>query len=295
MKNADVHGRIASKKASGPRPDKFQTIPTFALSCSSLAERGISVGRLAKKAAKVDRLQTIYAHAIDDVLTKPEASRLGERIYMYKDDTWHSVSWGMREGALEDGEELCDRLEAISQDLWHAEHWLHSLAAITRQQAETAVAAIHQLISIANLVTESLPPGKMEEEIEKQNGWFEWMRACLVYFMNRAQDDEARDEPEPVRRSRKTSTRRAPLTPQQRRAVYDKTDGICWYCGKQTDAILNFHVDHVHPVALGGSNDPENLVPCCRDCNALNRAKPLDAFRVARGGGLFWFERREAR
>lgn len=49
----------------------------------------------------------------------------------------------------------------------------------------------------------------------------------------------------------------------------------CYWCGKQVrDA---YHVDHVVPIALGGSNAPENLVITCRFCNLSKGAKhPMD-------------------
>lgn len=46
-----------------------------------------------------------------------------------------------------------------------------------------------------------------------------------------------------------------------------KRDGFtCHYCGAHPPhAIL--HVDHIHPVAEGGTNDPDNLVTACSYCN----------------------------
>lgn len=38
-----------------------------------------------------------------------------------------------------------------------------------------------------------------------------------------------------------------------------------------------FTVDHVKPVVRGGTNDPDNLVPCCRRCNSSKGAKSTDA------------------
>jgi hypothetical protein len=35
-------------------------------------------------------------------------------------------------------------------------------------------------------------------------------------------------------------------------------------------------IDHVVPVALGGSNDPSNLTVACPDCNGRKGAIPLD-------------------
>ena len=57
--------------------------------------------------------------------------------------------------------------------------------------------------------------------------------------------------------------------------------GCCYYCGEQTGR--HYHVDHVVPLSLGGSNGPENLVIACASCNLRTNAKhPMDF-----GGRLF--------
>lgn len=48
----------------------------------------------------------------------------------------------------------------------------------------------------------------------------------------------------------------------------------CKYCGA-TEAPLT--VDHVTPEALGGTNDPANLVAACAECNAGKSSVPPDA------------------
>lgn len=49
--------------------------------------------------------------------------------------------------------------------------------------------------------------------------------------------------------------------------VLRRDNFTCRYCGgKAPDVVLT--VDHVVPVALGGSDDSSNLVTACRDCNA---------------------------
>ncbi|WP_169516549.1 HNH endonuclease, partial [Gulosibacter molinativorax] len=40
----------------------------------------------------------------------------------------------------------------------------------------------------------------------------------------------------------------------------------CQYCGAQAPDV-KLHIDHVVPVALGGSDKPDNLVTACSDCN----------------------------
>ena len=52
-------------------------------------------------------------------------------------------------------------------------------------------------------------------------------------------------------------------------------DGLCCrYCGFwSSENADKFHLDHVHPVARGGDNSPENLVVACRRCNAAKGAQ----------------------
>jgi hypothetical protein len=83
---------------------------------------------------------------------------------------------------------------------------------------------------------------------------------------------------------------RQPIPREVRSAVWRKTNGHCWYCGDQTNPFENFHVDHVHPVSDGGTNDLSNLVPSCQRCNNEKHVMPIETFRQRRGGGLFWFE-----
>lgn len=54
----------------------------------------------------------------------------------------------------------------------------------------------------------------------------------------------------------------------------------CRYCGATApDATLT--IDHVVPAALGGGDDPTNLVTACRDCNAGKSSISADAGIVA--------------
>lgn len=57
----------------------------------------------------------------------------------------------------------------------------------------------------------------------------------------------------------------------------------CQYCGlAATDTGEGLTIDHVVPVALGGSDGPENLVAACRDCNAGKTSIQPDSPLVAR-------------
>jgi 5-methylcytosine-specific restriction endonuclease McrA len=53
-------------------------------------------------------------------------------------------------------------------------------------------------------------------------------------------------------------------------AIWNKTGGYCWHCGCSLvfSNCGSFHMDHLHPKILGGSNKIPNMVPACEKCNA---------------------------
>ena len=58
-------------------------------------------------------------------------------------------------------------------------------------------------------------------------------------------------------------------------AQYERQRGKCFWCGEK--AGDSYHVDHVVPLVLGGSNGPENLVIACPSCNVSKQARhPMD-------------------
>jgi len=64
------------------------------------------------------------------------------------------------------------------------------------------------------------------------------------------------------------------VTKRTRFEVLKRDNHTCRYC-RSTDNPLT--IDHVLPVALGGNDDPSNLVACCRDCNAGKSSSAPDA------------------
>lgn len=57
-----------------------------------------------------------------------------------------------------------------------------------------------------------------------------------------------------------------PIGPKLRFRVLERCGFACTYCGRKPPWIT-LHVDHVVPVALGGTNDEGNLVAACWECN----------------------------
>lgn len=59
-----------------------------------------------------------------------------------------------------------------------------------------------------------------------------------------------------------------------------KRDGFqCIYCGQTPPAVV-LEVDHVEPKSKGGTDDINNLVTACFDCNRGKRNVPLDKIPI---------------
>lgn len=86
-----------------------------------------------------------------------------------------------------------------------------------------------------------------------------------------------------------------PFPPDVQLAVWQKTDGVCWYCGKQTDMGITagmkgeelktkFSIDHFVAQKAGGTEEIDNLVPCCWSCNCSKHKRSIEEWRDA----LMW-------
>lgn len=62
---------------------------------------------------------------------------------------------------------------------------------------------------------------------------------------------------------------RAHITPKLRQRIMRRDRWRCRYCGSR---VGPFDIDHVVPIALGGSNQTRNLVTACASCNSRKGA-----------------------
>ncbi|OHD15046.1 MAG: hypothetical protein A2Y38_25875 [Spirochaetes bacterium GWB1_59_5] len=69
-------------------------------------------------------------------------------------------------------------------------------------------------------------------------------------------------------RSKRVRNAVGEATTAQVRARWDYYGGKCWICGRDATDM-----DHVKPIAAGGSNWASNLKPACRSCNRAKSAK----------------------
>ncbi len=68
---------------------------------------------------------------------------------------------------------------------------------------------------------------------------------------------------------------RIPVPKSIRFEVFKRDSFKCQYCGRSAPEIV-LHLDHIKPVAEGGTNEIMNLITSCADCNLGKGARTLD-------------------
>lgn len=70
--------------------------------------------------------------------------------------------------------------------------------------------------------------------------------------------------------------KRKPLPVSLRQSIMARDGSSCVYCGCQEGP---FHIDHVIPVAKGGTDDPANLTVACAPCNLSKSDKLVEEWQ----------------
>lgn len=70
--------------------------------------------------------------------------------------------------------------------------------------------------------------------------------------------------------------KRKQISTRQRFEVFKRDGFVCQYCGAHPPTAI-LHVDHIHPVKDGGTNDQDNLITSCVSCNLGKSAVPLNS------------------
>jgi hypothetical protein len=70
-------------------------------------------------------------------------------------------------------------------------------------------------------------------------------------------------------------TKRVSVGKKLRFDVFHRDSFTCQYCGSTPPKVI-LHVDHIVPVASGGTSILENLITSCQECNSGKSAKNLD-------------------
>ena len=65
------------------------------------------------------------------------------------------------------------------------------------------------------------------------------------------------------------------MSKKARFEIFKRDKFVCQYCGDHPPKVV-LHVDHIIPIADGGSNDDTNLITACINCNQGKAANSLD-------------------
>lgn len=122
---------------------------------------------------------------------------------------------------------------------------------------------------------------------EEKKRWFAGRSAAQRKRMNRKKHETRMENPvfrERARirlRIRKQARKRGVCgrhTAADIKSIFKAQRGRCAYfrnCGNRLGD--DYHVDHIHPIALGGTNDRSNIQLACPTCNQLKSAQhPVD-------------------
>lgn len=103
--------------------------------------------------------------------------------------------------------------------------------------------------------------------IDDENGVF-----VGFWLTPEAIDFQIHGEREPKFKIEGVPTRRRTISSSTKLAVLKKDGYQCVQCGSRNDLCI----DHIYPLAKGGSNDYSNLQTLCRRCNSAKGAKLFD-------------------
>ncbi|WP_078657955.1 HNH endonuclease [Streptomyces rimosus] len=86
------------------------------------------------------------------------------------------------------------------------------------------------------------------------------------------------DHRQPWARKSKRNEHRSAGWTRLRRTILRRDNRTCYLCGDPKAS----EVDHIIPVAFGGTDEPMNLAACCRTCHQLKTAREAQRGRYGR-------------
>lgn len=88
-----------------------------------------------------------------------------------------------------------------------------------------------------------------------------------------------RDQVKETHDRRRARQRSAYVAPVNRRAIYERDGGKCGICHKPV-AFKDMHLDHIIPLARGGTHEPRNVQVAHKTCNLRKHASGPGQLRL---------------
>lgn len=128
----------------------------------------------------------------------------------------------------------------------------------------------HNLCPEVPLFDRHYTPGHIPDEAIAS---FSWLKSSGIEYVEHKHFSECLEfiqstglKPKPKRKS---------LPSKLRFKILKRDDFTCTYCGKSAKDGAELHVDHKTSVKDGGTNEPDNLVTSCTECNFGKGAESL--------------------
>ncbi len=123
-----------------------------------------------------------------------------------------------------------------------------------------------------------------EQKAESDRQWYAANRESKRAYTRQWFKDNSDKAREYVRR-RRARKHSATIGPVDEGAVYGRDGYMCMYCGATRKPLT---LDHIIPLAGGGSHCEDNLVAACRECNSRKNVKPLEVWLQAEPRSIAW-------
>lgn len=72
--------------------------------------------------------------------------------------------------------------------------------------------------------------------------------------------------------------------------IFKRDNGLCYSCGEPIE-VDSFHIDHLVPLALGGTHEPNNVAASCARCNLSKGPRMTELAIQKRGQNMMDFLR----
>lgn len=79
-------------------------------------------------------------------------------------------------------------------------------------------------------------------------------------------DADKKREQQYDKKNERRKERRKHISAKTRFEVFERDSFTCQYCGRKSPHV-ELSIDHIKPLSKGGTNDKQNLITACLDCN----------------------------
>ena len=112
--------------------------------------------------------------------------------------------------------------------------------------------------------------------VRRIDGKVRWLRLSAIPVEAVAKYYALLEEHKALKKAPRRCSSFIKISASRRFQIFQRDNFTCQYCGAKAPGTT-LHVDHIVPIARGGTSRQENLVTSCQNCNLGKRDDPLVA------------------